>query len=67
MNPIGVIVARFQTPYLHEGHKAIIDQVKSQHNKVVVVLGVSPVLGSKKNPLDFPTREKLLKKTYPRL
>lgn len=65
MNPIGVIVARFQTPYLHDGHKAIIDHVKGMHNKVVVVLGVSPVLGSKKNPLDFPTREKMLKKAYP--
>lgn len=65
MNPIGVIVARFQTPYLHEGHKTIIDYVRERHNKVVIVLGVTPVLGSKRNPLDFPTREKMLKKAYP--
>lgn len=62
---IGVIIARFQTPYLHEGHKSIIDTVQSNHGKVVIVLGVSPVRGSRRNPLDFPTREKMIKKEYP--
>ncbi|QEC41719.1 NUDIX domain-containing protein [Pseudobacter ginsenosidimutans] len=61
MKTTGVIVARFQTPYLHEGHKYLIDEIKSKHNKVVVVLGVSPVKGSRRNPFDFYTREKLLK------
>jgi len=65
MNNIGVIVARFQTPYLHEGHKSIIETVQQHHNKTVIVLGVSPVLGSRRNPLDFPTREKMIKKEYP--
>jgi len=65
MNNIGVIVARFQTPYLHEGHKSIIETVQQNHNKTVIVLGVSPVLGSRRNPLDFPTREKMIKKEYP--
>lgn len=65
MNNIGVIIARFQTPYLHEGHKALIETVQQQHNKTVIVLGISPVLGSRRNPLDFPTREKMIKKEYP--
>ena len=65
MNNIGVIIARFQTPYLHEGHKSIIETVQQNHNKTVIVLGVSPVLGSRRNPLDFPTREKMIKKEYP--
>ena len=65
MNNVGVIVARFQTPYLHEGHKSIIETVQQNHNKTVIVLGVSPVLGSRRNPLDFPTREKMIKKEYP--
>jgi len=64
MNTIGVIIARFQTPYLHEGHKALIDSVKTTHNKTVIVLGVSPVLGSRRNPLDFHTRERMIKKEY---
>src|ERR1700754_3160260 len=64
MNTIGVIIARFQTPYLHEGHKALINSVKTTHNKIVIVLGVSPVLGSRRNPLDFHTRERMIKKEY---
>jgi bifunctional NMN adenylyltransferase/nudix hydrolase len=62
---IGVIIARFQTPYLHEGHKTLIDAVQAKHGKTVIVLGISPVLGSRRNPLDFPTREKMIKKEYP--
>lgn len=65
MNNIGVIIARFQTPYLHDGHKSIIETVQQNHNKTVIVLGVSPVLGSRRNPLDFPTREKMIKREYP--
>jgi bifunctional NMN adenylyltransferase/nudix hydrolase len=64
MNKIGVIIARFQSPYLHEGHKSIIESVKQKHNTVVVVLGVSPVRGSKRNPLNFHTRERMIKKEY---
>lgn len=65
MKTIGVIIARFQSPYLHEGHKALVDSVQRNHNKTVIVLGISPVLGSRKNPLDFHTREKMIKKEYP--
>ena len=65
MNAIGIIIARFQSPYLHEGHKALMESVKKNHNKIVIVLGVSPVLSSRKNPLDFHTREKMIKKTFP--
>ena len=65
MSTIGVIIARFQCPYLHAGHKALIQEVKKKHNKIVIVLGVSPALGSRKNPLDFHTRERMIKKEYP--
>ncbi|TXH30009.1 MAG: NUDIX hydrolase, partial [Cyclobacteriaceae bacterium] len=65
MKLIGVIIARFQSPYLHEGHRILIDSVTRHHNKTVIVLGVSPVLGSRKNPLDFHTREKMIKQYYP--
>jgi len=67
MNAIGVIIARFQSPYLHEGHHSLIRSVRKDHNKTVIVLGVSPVLGSRKNPLDFYTREKMIKREYPDL
>ena len=64
-NTIGVIIARFQTPYLHPGHVALLESVQATHQKIVIILGVSPVLGSKRNPLDFHTREKMIKKNYP--
>lgn len=60
-----VIIARFQTPYLHEGHQQLISLVSQKHNKLVIVLGVSPVKGSRKNPFDYFTREQMIKKAYP--
>lgn len=60
----GVIIARFQTPYLHEGHLDLINQVKANHNRTVIVLGVSPITG-KRNPFDYYTREKMIKTVYP--
>jgi len=64
MKITGVIIARFQTPYLHKGHFDLINFVKEKHNKVIVVLGVSPVKASRKNPLDFYTREKMIKNEF---
>lgn len=63
----GVIIARFQTPYLHEGHTHLINNIQQKHNKLVVVLGVAPIVGTRKNPYDYHTREKLLKKQYPNI
>lgn len=63
----GVIIARFQTPYLHEGHRQLIKQVSGSHNKLIILLGVSPISGSRKNPYDYHTREKMIKKDYPEI
>ena len=62
--PTGVIIARFQAPALHEGHLTLIRQVKEKHNRLIIVLGVSPVKGSRKNPLDYYTRERMLKQLF---
>lgn len=59
------IIARFQTPYLHEGHVHLINQVSENHSKVVIVLGTSPLAGSRKNPFDYHTREKMIKSQFP--
>lgn len=67
MKNTGVIIARFQTPYLHEGHHELIRFVTEKHNRTIVVLGVAPVKGSRYNPFDFYTREKLIKAAYPDL
>ncbi|RYZ91422.1 MAG: NUDIX domain-containing protein, partial [Proteobacteria bacterium] len=67
MNASAVIVARFQTPFLHEGHRYLIEAVSARHRKLVVLLGVSPVKGSRRNPFDYFTRERMLKSAYPSL
>ena len=62
---MGVIVARFQTPYLTPGHRELIETVRARHNKFVIVLGVARVIPTKKNPLDFATRQRMLQDAYP--
>ena len=63
----GVIIARFQSPYLHEGHKHLIENAMKKHAKLIIVLGISPVTGSRRNPYDYFTRERMIKQAYPNL
>lgn len=67
MNKTAVVIARFQTPFLHPGHRLLLDGIAARHHRTVVVLGVSPVKGGKRNPYDFYTRERMLKAAYPNL
>jgi bifunctional NMN adenylyltransferase/nudix hydrolase len=62
---VGVIIARFQVPYLTEAHEALVNYVCSNHKKVVVLLGVSRQFHTKSNPLDYATREQMLKTQFP--
>ncbi len=62
---MGVIVARFQTPYLTEGHRELIETVMKRHNKFAIVLGLANVVPTVKNPLDFATRYRMLQDAYP--
>jgi bifunctional NMN adenylyltransferase/nudix hydrolase len=62
---MGVIVARFQTPYLTPGHCELIETVRARHSKFLIVLGVARVIPTKKNPLDFATRQRMLQEAYP--
>jgi bifunctional NMN adenylyltransferase/nudix hydrolase len=62
---IGAVVGRFQIHELHDAHKYLIDQVVLNHKKSIVFLGVPKVVGTKKNPLDFDTRKKMIQSQYP--
>lgn len=46
MNTTAVTTARFETPYLHEGHKFLVKEIEKRHNKVVVILDITQVQGS---------------------
>lgn len=62
---IGVIVGRFQTPFLHEGHLEIIKYVTEKHPRVFVFLGQSPLKCTQNDPLDFNTRRAMLEDAFP--
>ena len=62
---VGVIVGRFQVPELHEAHKELIESVRARHPRVIVVLGMSVVQGTRNNPLDFAARKQMLQEVYP--
>lgn len=65
--PIGALVGRFQVHELHEAHKYLIDQVAENHKKVILFLGVPKVVGTKKNPLDFDSRKRMIQHHYPNI
>lgn len=62
---IGALVGRFQVHELHEAHHYVIDQVLDNHKKIILFLGAAKVVGTKKNPLDFEARKKMIQEKYP--
>lgn len=63
---VGVLVGRFQVHELHAGHRELLDHVVSNHDKVIIFLGNSPLPVSTNNPLDFEARKQMLLAKYPR-
>ena len=61
---VGVIVGRFQTHYLHEGHIQLISHVLENHSQVIIMLGISRKQNSKRNPLDFTTRKLMIESQF---
>ena len=64
---VGCIVARFQIHKLHEGHINLIDKVIENHKKVIIFLGVPVIGNTKSNPLDYASREAMVKEAYPNI
>ena len=62
---IGVIIARLQTPYLHDGHIGLFDHVTDKHSNVIVFLGITKIQNTNRNPLDFSTRKAMVQGCYP--
>lgn len=63
---VGVVVGRFQVPELHDAHRALIQTVCDAHDKVLVLLGVSPLRATTQNPLDFEARKQMILAAFPR-
>jgi bifunctional NMN adenylyltransferase/nudix hydrolase len=64
---IAVLVGRFQVPDLHEGHRELIEKVAAWHKKFLLVLGCSPTLVTRRNPLDFQARKLMINAHYPEI
>ena len=62
---VGVIVGRFQVNELHDGHKALIDSVVAENERVIIFLGLSPLKTTRNNPLDFRARKQMISEIYP--
>lgn len=62
---VGVVIARFQTPDLHNGHIEIINTVLTKHSRVIIFLGLSPLKCTVNNPYQFVIRKKMFEEIYP--
>lgn len=61
---IGVIIGRFQVHELHEAHIALINTVLANHSKVILFLGTTTAIATRKNPLDFITRKIMIEQCF---
>lgn len=64
MKNIGVVVARFQVPYLHAGHVHLLNNAWEQSDRLLIVLG-SPSIPNERNILPYRTRVEMISDYYP--
>ena len=62
---VGVLVARFQTHKLTDGHTYLLNAVLQKHRKVILFLGEAPTKGTRRNPLPFKARKLMVLENYP--
>lgn len=62
---VGVVVGRFQVDDLHAGHKKLLQSVADSHEKLIIMVGLSPCKCTYNNPLDFASRQAMLHEHYP--
>lgn len=62
---LGVVIGRFQVESLHPGHRYLITEALRAHAQVIVFVGCAPIQGTRHAPLDYFTRERMLRAAYP--
>ena len=64
----GVLVGEFQTPILLDGYSEPIDKfLETDHDKHLIVLGISFMKATRNHPLDFNARKTMILEKYPDL
>lgn len=61
----GVIVGRWQVPYLHVGHLQLIEHVIDASEKLVLVVGEPAIYFTDRNPLPLEVRVQMLEEAFP--
>jgi len=64
---VGIVVGRFQVPELHDAHLDLIQTVCDNHDKVIIFLGLAPVMVTRENPLDFEARKQMILEAFPQV
>lgn len=62
---IGVVVGRFQTPYLHHGHLRVLHEAYRRHQVLCVVLGTHGGVPNDRYPLDIEARKRMIQMIFP--
>ena len=60
MNKVGVVVGRFQVPYLHYGHVALIETAIKKSNSVIIIVGENHAGATKNNPISLKSRKRMI-------
>lgn len=63
--PAGVVIGRFQTPRLHEGHQRLLNYVRARHQRMLVLLGTTGAFPTPRNPLSFEMRAAMIAELIP--
>lgn len=62
---VGILIGRFQTPVLLEGHREVLSAfLATEHGRHVIVLGVPALKATRCNPFDFGARKRMLQNEY---
>jgi len=59
---VGVIIGRFQTPYLHPAHIELIQEVYKENSELIILVGVTDAIGTTTNPLPFEVVKSMFKR-----
>lgn len=62
---VAVIVGRYQVDELHSAHRAIIQKLIDDYQRVIICLGVARESWTIENPLDYATRDAMMRKNFP--
>lgn len=61
----GVLVGRFQVHELHDGHMELFRIIRGRHSRIIVFLGCTKTGLTRRNPLDFEVRKRMIQAEFP--